>query len=164
MTSFGAVATSFRIGEIRFEDVVRQVSDAEQVAVNVLDRRGLERQVHLRFTEKWGGSWQRLLECPLCRRPARVLAVHDDSAACGRCRPRATAHHRHKNALAWRQEGALADEISRTVLRGTSTRGSSSTKGLARRLKKRTLAQSTQVHDEALRLIRAVDLSGLLHR
>jgi ribosomal protein S27AE len=129
----------------------------------VLDEAGVEGQVHLGFTEKWGGSWQRQLQCPRCSRPARVLAVHDGVAACGRCTPRQTAHHKHKNSRAWREEGSLADEIVRTVLRGASSAGSSSVKRLANRLKARSAARCAVAHEGATRLIRAVDLSGLIH-
>lgn len=162
MTTIGARAVSFRVGEIRLADVRPQLGEIGQFIVRVLDNVGIERQVHLRFTEKWGGSWQRQLECPRCGGPARVLAVHDGAAACGRCRSRRTGHHRHKNSRAWREEGSLADQITRAALRGTSSAGRSSTKRLVQRLKDRSIASSAVAHDSATRLIRAVDLAGLI--
>jgi len=166
MTSFGAVATCVRVGEIRYEDVAQQVGGADLVTVRVLDHAGIERQVQLHFIEKWGGggSWQRQLQCPRCSRPARVLAVHGGQAACGRCSPRRTAHHRHKNSRAWREEGSLADELARTVLRGNSSAGRSSMKRLADRLREGSTARSALVHEQAMRLIRTIDLAGLIQQ
>jgi hypothetical protein len=162
MTRFGANAASLRVGEIRLEDIVHQVGEARQFVVHVLDRAGVALQIHLRITEKWGGSWQRQLQCPQCNRPARVLAVHEGSAVCGRCAPRRTAHHRHKNSRAWRHEGALADEVARAALRGTSSR--SRMRRLIGQLKERSLGGAEHARDDAMRLALAIDLSGLLHR
>lgn len=162
MTSFGAVARSFRVAEIRLEEVVRQVGDAQQFIVRVLDHGGAERQFELDFTQKWSGVWCRQLRCPLCCRAARVLSVQGQSAVCGRCRPRRTAHHKYKNSSQWHAEGALADTFSRALLRGNSSRAPSSMKQLTEHLTERSTARTAAAIDSAARLIQAVDHSGML--
>jgi len=114
MSSFQAV--SVRVGELRLEDLGAIVVDADVITVLALSSAGVPVFVEVTFTGKWGGAgWQHAFECPLCGLAARVLAIDDHVAACGRCRRRRTVQSRQKNVRAWR-EGELADELTRFLL------------------------------------------------
>lgn len=157
--TFGAVAISPRLGEIRLAEVASQVGDVEEFEVLVLDEMGCAQRLMVRLTAKWAAtSWQKALQCHVCSSPARVLRVLGGAALCGRCLPRPTEHHRHKNNTAWSTEGALADQIIRGALDTSLSRPTRSRqKRLARQLKRNTLSRASALMGQAEALLRAVD-------
>ena len=95
----GALATSFRRGEIRWAEVAPQVGNANTIEVLVLDKHGLPQRVTVRCAQKWASnSWHREFACPACVHTARVLKVVNGIAVCRRCLPAPSAHHRFKIA------------------------------------------------------------------
>src|SRR5690349_13237576 len=114
MTTFEAV--SVRIGEVRLEDLLPQTDETETLTVLALDAHGVPVVLPLRFTSKWGGSWQRALACPRCAGAARVLSITENVAACGKCWPRRTRQQQNKNSAEWGAEGKVADRLLRIVL------------------------------------------------
>jgi hypothetical protein len=139
--------------------VLAQVGTVEDVTVQLVDPNGVVREVHLRLTEKWcATSWRPALQCPRCRAPAVVLRVQGAQVLCARCRPARTAHHLRKNCQAWRDEGAIADKLVRSVL---SRKGTSSSSRVARRLKATSLARAQLVSEQALHLAGTVDRARL---
>ena len=160
MVRFGAtIAISPRVGEVRLDEVVHQVGDAHEFTVRVLDVAGVEREVHLTFTEKWAAtSWRRELQCHRCSGPARVLQLVQGSALCRRCSPYMTNHHRRKNSAAWKTEGALADHLVRSLMNSPArTTSPGGPRRLALRLKQNTLARAARVLGDAQHLIKVVD-------
>ena len=161
MKSFGAIAISFRVGQIHWADIASQVGAAEQFGVQLIDAAGDEQEVQLEIAEKWSGGWSHQLRCPRCERPARVMAIANGKAACGRCRPRRTRHHSRKNSRWWRVTGKISDQVVRGLLQ---------THGLlqepiaraARRCPVQALAFAKAVADQANSLVEAIDASGLL--
>lgn len=158
---FGAVAISFRPGQVRLADVLAQVGVVDELTVRLVDLNGESREVHLRMTEKWSAtSWRPALECPQCQAPAAVLRVQGEQVLCARCRPAHTAHHLNKNCRTWRDEGAIADRLVRSVLLG---KGISSNSRLARQLEVRSLARIELVGEQALHLVRTIDRAGFIN-
>jgi hypothetical protein len=162
--TLGAVAFCFRPGEVRLSEVLSQIGDADDFIARVVNHGGMERDVQVGFTEKWASrGWHRQLRCHGCSGPARILQQVGTAALCRRCRPELTAYHLHKRAGSWPFEGSLADEISRALLRGTSSKGvSSKTKRLATQLKRNSFQRAASVLEVAESLVRAVDNAGVL--
>lgn len=113
-------------------------------------------KIHLRLTEKWGGSWRREIQCHGCTRPARVLHVIGDSALCRRCAPQLTPQQRNKNRANWAREDALLNELVRKMnVPANETQRRQRT--LAKTLRANTTRAARFVLDEAASLIAAVD-------
>jgi len=161
MRSFGAVAISFRVGQIHWADVASQVGEAERFVVHVVDITGVEHEILLEAASKWCGGWSRQLRCPVCGNPARVLSLAGDTTGCGRCLPRSTKHHTHKNSRAWCDEGVLVDRVLRALLRKRGAVTATSTR-LARRATTRTLARAAAASELASSFTDAIDSAGLL--
>lgn len=123
MVTMGA-ALSFRVGEIRIQDLQPQIDlQSEDVEVLALTSEGVPVQVYLRLADKWAGTaWQRQLGCPDCHLPCRVLRFREGRFSCARCAPRATPHHRFKNTDHWQQGGRTTDAIIRQLIDGSSGR------------------------------------------
>lgn len=163
MGSFGAVAISFRVAQIDWAEVASQIGAAEQFVVHVVDTAGVEQELPLEVARKWCGGWSRQLRCPVCGDPARVLSLAGNTAGCGRCLPRSTKHHTHKNSRAWRDEGALVDRLLRTLLRKRGAAPAANAR-LARRAAARALARAATASELASSFTDAIDKAGLLNQ
>lgn len=153
MNSFQAV--SARIGVLRLDDLGALAGEGMSATVLALNAVGVPVLVQVSFTEKWGGrGWQRALRCPQCGAAARVLAINDDVAACGRCKRRRTPQSRQKNVRAWR-EGELADQLARAVLRGRPE--VLPLRATTRRLERRAIAQADACIALAVGAVRHAD-------
>lgn len=163
MRSFGAIAVSFRVAQVHWADIAPQIGVAEQVLVRVLDESGCTLEIQLEVTEGWSGGWGRLFQCPTCRDPARVLSIASSTALCGRCLPRRTKHHAHKNSRAWRYEGVIGDRFIRAVIRRSNVKPAT-LRRLAQQGAAKTLARAATTADLANSLVHAINESGLLDR
>jgi hypothetical protein len=161
MRSFGAIAVSFRVAQVHWADIAPQIGVAEQVLVRVLDESGCTQEIQLEVTEGWSGGWGRLFQCPTCRDPARVLSIASSTALCGRCLPRRTKHHAHKNSRAWRDGGDMHDRLIRAVLRKPGAKPTA-LKRLAQEAAAKTLGRAAATTNLAGALARAINESGLL--
>lgn len=156
MSKFGAISP--RVGVVRLDDVAGQVPSVDAFSVAALDVNGVPVTFELRFAQKWGGrGWQRQLACQVCGGPARVLEVRDGEAACGRCSPRTTEHHRHKNMASWRGENAIADQLVRGVLKGPGPASVPVLRAKGRRLSRAAMRRAGAALEKARRTLQAVD-------
>lgn len=154
---FGADAVSPAVGRVRLEDMLAQVRGSTEFIVVALDQQGVIAHLQLRFADSWGAtSWRRQLECPFCLRPARVLQVRDGVAACGRCMPRVTAHHRQKNTTSWAREGLHFDQLMQQVY-GPRRKRAPSLKSLTRRIELAVQSNAKSAWDAARTALRATD-------
>lgn len=146
-----------RIGEIRFADLQPQIGDARAFDVHAIDAQGSVVHLSLRTTEKWGGNgWQQALECPVCASPARVLTVVESVAACRQCQRLSTRRDCRKNTLDWKQNGALADNLFRSLLK-PGRQVTPALRAMARQLHRRSLTAADSVLVTASRAIATVD-------
>jgi len=150
---------SFRVNEIRLDELLAEAGDAEEFDVLVLDESGNESCVRLKYTEKFGAtSWRKELQCQRCGGPARVLRIAHGLARCRQCFPVPTQHHRHKNATHWKEEGALADSIVRSISKSESTKKvRRARQRLAARLTRNALSNASRVIEQATRFVYMVD-------
>lgn len=155
----GAIAISPRPGQIRLGDVLLQVGAIEELTVRMIDAAGVEREVHVRMTQKWGASsWRPALQCLRCHRAAAVLHLEGEQTVCGRCTRVRSNHHRFKNCHAWASGDKMADAVARLALRGRSDGASQARlKRLGGQLKRRTLAEASIAVEAAERLALSVD-------
>lgn len=153
-----ATVLSFRPNEIRLDEVAGQLDDVEQFDVLVLDDSGREQVIAVEYGPKWGGNWRKEMQCHGCVGTARVLHVAFGMALCRKCWPVPTAIQTHKNSARWRGEGALLDEVLRSVRKGKPTRAARRARQrLATKLIGNSLSNASQVIERVARLIHNVD-------
>jgi hypothetical protein len=156
--TFGAYAKSFRVGHVRLDEVLPQVSNSDEVHVQVLDAAGHLNFLTLKYARKWGAtSWRREFRCQRCSGPARTLQLLDGLCLCRKCAPLPTQHHIHKNATAWANEDGLADAIIRLTLKQPTNARRHRKRRLVARLTENTLANASNVLTNVQALIVAVD-------
>lgn len=149
-------ARAARVGEVRFSDVASQPADLERLTVHALTHSGCMVSLEVTFTEVWGGpgGWRRVLACPQCAGPCRVLSVTAATAGCARCVPRRTAHQLKKNRREW-EASQFVDRLIRHAQGGKTEKGLLAT--LARRARRASAASASAALDAALRAIAAAD-------
>ena len=158
MLRIGASIVSPHVGEVRLADIASQVSVKDQVDVLVLDRAGAQHHVIVNYVEKWGAtSWRKELQCHCCLGPARVLQLVNGLCLCRKCLPMPSAHHVHKNATRWTDEGGIADAIVRLTMKPPTSARWHRKRRMAARLRGNTLAHASNVLANARSLIAAVN-------
>ena len=158
MLTIGASIVSPRVGEVRLADIASQVCTEGPIDVLVLDAVGIRHHVIVEYTAKWAAtSWRKELQCHCCLGPARVLQLVNGLCVCRKCLPMPTAHHVHKNAAHWANEGGIADAIVRLTMKPPTSARWHRQRRLAAHLAVNTLASASNVMANAQSLISAVD-------
>lgn len=155
---YGATAISYRVGQVRLDEVLPQAGKSDEVNVQVLDAGGRSNLVTVKYARKWGStSWRCELQCQGCYGPARVLQLLNGLCLCRKCLPQPTAHHVHKNATAWASEDGIADAIVRLMMKPSTIARHCKRQRLATQLKHNILANTSNVLADAQSLITAAD-------
>jgi hypothetical protein len=137
-------------------DLPRQVLAEDSVEVQFLGDGGQSFVQRVGFAPLWRGrGWETVLACPVCYLPARVLTLKDEVACCSRCfqPPRASSRRHQTNA--WTMRGAaLADQLCRLALRGTSV-GQLAT--ISQALVSLSQGEAEKLHQSALDVLEVIE-------